>query len=135
MRKIKVKTAGIIFLSMMALTIIVHLLVIIKILPYEWVNGGRTLSYNDAFNTAFVSIIILLIISLFIFISSTIVQVKLSKVLKIIMKIISWILVLYFGFSFVLQFLGTKFEIFFMSIVCFISLLSAVRIAIEKEPG
>jgi hypothetical protein len=132
-RKLKVKTAGLIFLSMMAVTIMVHILVIFKILPYELVNGGRTLSYNDALNTAVASIVILVVIGLFTLVSSTLVQIKLSKVFRIVMRIISWILVLYFGFSCVMQFLGTNFEMYFMSIVCLVSLLSALRIAIEKN--
>lgn len=133
MKKINVKTAGIVFISMMAVTIIVHLLVIIKMLPYEWVNGGRTLSYNEAFTTAVASIVILLIISLFTLVSSTILQVKLNRIPKLIVSIVSWILVLYYIFTCALQFLGTNFEIYFMSIVCIISLLSAFRIAIEKR--
>jgi hypothetical protein len=133
MKKIEAKTAGIIFLLMMAVTIIVHLLVIIKIIPYEWVNGGKINSYDETFSIAVLSIIILIIISLFTLISSTILNVKLSRIPKIILKIISWILVVYFAFIIILQFIGTNFEIFFMSIVCLVSFLCSVRIAINKR--
>lgn len=133
MSKIRIKEAGFIFLGMMIVTIIVHLLVIMKVVPFEWVNGGRSLSYNSAMTTSISSIVILLVISAITLVSSTIIKVNLPKASKMIIKVSSWILVGYFAFTCILQFLGTNFELFFMSIVCIISFLSLLRIALEKR--
>lgn len=61
LRKINLKKAG--FYSCMAgvINIIVHILVIIQILPYTWVNGGRTETLIAARELSMLSIIITLV--------------------------------------------------------------------------
>lgn len=131
--KISLKNAGYLFTSAISITVIVHFLVILKVIPFEMINGGRTLTYNDSVTTSVASIIILILLTIFVLISSSIIKVSQSNTTKIIVKIGSWILVVYFALMCVMQFLGTSFEVFFMSIICIISFLSILRIALEKR--
>jgi len=57
--KISKKTAGIGIVLMNVFTIFVFLFVILKILPYNSISGGKLDSYNTAYQTAIISIFIM----------------------------------------------------------------------------
>ncbi len=133
MKEVKIKRVGIIFSSLIILTIIVHLLVLIKVLPYEWVNGGRSLSYQEASITSATSIFVLIVIGLISLIASGNINVKLSRMSVLAVQVASWIFVVYFALTCIMQFLGTPFEKYFMSIVCLLLTIAAFEIVYWRD--
>ena len=47
-RKINIKKAGICSVTIGIINIIVHILIITQTMPYTWVNGGRSVSFELA---------------------------------------------------------------------------------------
>jgi hypothetical protein len=45
-KRIGLKQAGLIYITMSIITVIVHLLVIFRLMPYTWINGGRSATYE-----------------------------------------------------------------------------------------
>lgn len=132
-RKINLKKAGICSCLAGFINIVVHLLVIIQIIPYTWVNGGRTESLFAARELSTSSIILTLINILIALVASQIIPIKFNKFLGIALSIF---LIITLPFSFVgiiQQFLGTMFEKNVMSVVTIIGFCSDTRIAIEKR--
>ena len=56
-RKFNLKKAGIVNVSAGLVNILVHVFVILKILPFQWVNGGRTETLEAACQISLNSII------------------------------------------------------------------------------
>lgn len=61
-RKFDLRKAGIISATVGAINICIHLLVMANIIPYLWVNGGRTESFEAAVQTSTSSIILTIVI-------------------------------------------------------------------------
>lgn len=132
-RKFNLKKAGWISVSIGGINIIVHLLVISNIVPYLWVNGGRTESFEAAQQISAGSIIMTVINIIIAMVASQIIPVKFNKFWGIV---ISAFLILTLPLTLVgvaQQFLGTTFEKCVMSIVTIIGFCSDVRIAFEKR--
>ena len=132
-RKFDLKKAGYISVSIGVINIIVHILVITGILPYLWVNGGRSESFAAAQSISFSSIIITVISILITLIASQIIPIRLNKFWGIAISIF---LIVTLPFSFVgiiSQFLGTIFEKCVMSIVTIVGFCADTRIAFEKR--
>ena len=132
-RQFSLRKAGIINLSIGLINILIHVLVILKILPFTWVNGGRSENYEAACSLAVSSIAIMLITMLLTFISSDIVPIKFNRFFGILLSVILVILLPFSFMGIVLQFLGTMFEKSFCSILTIVSFLGAFRIAVEKR--
>ena len=60
------KVAGILFITFNTMVIIIETLIILKLLPYNIIGGGRLENYSYTFIPAFASIIILLVEIIFI---------------------------------------------------------------------
>ncbi len=131
--KTSLKSAGIIAVSMNSIAILVHILVILQVIPFTWISGGKVDSLVVAQQTSIVSSIILAVTILFHLVASGIIPLKFNKFFNILISIGLWINVLFFSLSFVLQLLGTIFEKTCMSVVVFILVLSIIRLAIEKR--
>ena len=132
-KKIGLKQAGLIFITMSITTIIVHLLVILNLMPYTWINGGRSASYEIARQTSINSIPYFVIqIALVLFVSG-IIPVRWNSVVKKIISILLWIMVVYTCMGLIMQLFGTPFEKIVMSLVCAISIIAGIRLAIEKR--
>lgn len=132
-RKFNLRKAGWISASIGGINIIVHLLVISNIIPYLWVNGGRTESFEAAQQISVDSIILTVINIIIALIASQIIPIKINKFWGIV---ISAFLILTLPLTLVgvaQQFLGTAFEKCVMSIVTIIGFCSDVRIAFEKR--
>ena len=132
-RKFDLKKAGYVSVSIGVINIIVHILVIIGVLPYLWVNGGRSESFSAAQSTSFSSIVITVISILITLIASQIIPVRLNRFWGIA---ISAFLIVTLPLSFigiVSQFLGTLFEKCAMSIVTILGFCADTRIAFEKR--
>lgn len=131
-RKIGLKKAGLLYISMSIITIIVHLSVIFQLMPYTWINSGRSATYEVARQTSILSIpyfVLMLLISL---IACGIIRVKWNNVAKKMFSIFLWMIVAYTCLGLIMQLLGTTFEKSVMSVVCAVSVIMGIRLAIEK---
>lgn len=132
-RKFDLRKAGICSCVIGGINIIVHILVITNIIPYLWVNGGRTESFVVARQISTSSIGITIVNMLIALIASQIIPVKLNKFWGIALSsflIISLPLTLV---GVIQQFLGTTFEKCVMGIVTIIGFCADTRIAFEKR--
>lgn len=132
-RKLNLKKAGYCSVTIGIIGIIVHVLVIVQIMPYTWVNGGRSASFLEAKDLSVTSIIFILVNILIALIASKIIPLKLNRVFGILLSVflIATLPLSFFGF--IQQLLGTIFEKCVMSIVTLIGFLSDTRIALEKR--
>ena len=132
-RKFDLRRAGVCSVAVGGINIILHILVIANIIPYLWVNGGRSESYAKAQQISMSSIMITIINIGIALIASRIIQVKLNKFWGIML---SAFLIVTLPLSFVgviQQFLGTPFEKYFTSVITIIGFLADTRIAFEKR--
>ena len=132
-RKFDLRRAGVCSVAVGGINIILHILVIANIIPYSWVNGGRSESYAKAQQISMSSIMITIINIGIALIASRIIQVKLNKFWGIML---SAFLIVTLPLSFVgviQQFLGTPFEKYFTSVITIIGFLADTRIAFEKR--
>jgi hypothetical protein len=127
------KKTGIVNVSAGLINIIVHVLVILKILPYQWVNGGRTESYEMACQISVASIVVMIVCILITMIASKIIPLKLNRFGGIALSVLLIAMLPLSLLGVVQQFLGTLFEKCVMSAVAAIGFCSAARIAIEKR--
>ncbi len=132
-KRIGVKQAGTIYISMNILTVIVHLLVIFGIMPYTWTNGGRSATYEIARQISLNSIPYFIVLTGIIVVASGMVKVKWNSATKIIISILLWINIAYTFLGLIFQLLGTPFEKVAMSVVCIISIIMGIRLAVEKR--
>jgi hypothetical protein len=123
--------AGILFIILNIITMIIEALIIFKILPYNIIGGGRLENYNSALRAAIMSIIILGIEIIFI----TIVQ-KYNKNGKtsLFIKIILWMIFSILCINIIGNILGkTLFEKIFMGIICLLQLLNITKIITDNK--
>ena len=59
------KYSGISAIVMRLITMFMHILIIVRVLPYQWVSGGMILEYQPAAAMAMISFCILLVSVLF----------------------------------------------------------------------
>ena len=117
---------GIIFYS---LTILIHFLIISKIIPFTWVNGGRSESFAEQLPISVINIVISIIGVVFTLIVG---RMKLYKYKRGI-TVICWFFVVLWSFGFIQQLFGTPFEKMVVSLVLLIGVISNLRMAIEKN--
>ena len=132
-KKLDLKMAGIISIAIAVLTIAVHLLVVFQVMPYTWINGGRSASYEIARQTSINSVIIFLFGMPITLIACRIIPVKLNKFWTVLLTVYLWINVLLTCIGVAEQLLGTIFEKCCMSIVVLVALIVGLRIALEKR--
>lgn len=94
-----------------ALGIGVHILVITKLIPYTWVNGGRSASYQAQAGQSIVSIVLLGGLYLLV---RKIITASFHKKWH---GLVLYVLASLWGLGYVMQLLGSQFERFFMSFV------------------
>jgi len=129
-KKINLRTAGLISVVISLITIAIHTLVIFKVMPFTWINGGRSETFEIAKQTSTISIIILIV---GIFISFWACGIIHFKKFKKLLTAILWISFAYACIGIILQLIGTPFERFFTSILCIINAIATFRLAIEKR--
>ncbi len=117
---------GIIFYS---LTILIHFLIISKSIPFKWVNGGRSESFDEQLPISVINIVISIIGVVFTLIVG---RIKLYKYIRGI-TVICWFFVVLWSFGFIQQLFGTPFEKMVCSLVLLIGVISNLRMAIEKK--
>lgn len=117
---------GIIFYS---LTILIHLLIISKSIPFTWVNGGRSESFAEQLPISVINIVISIIGVVFTLIVGRIKRYKYKRGITVI----CWFFVVLWSFGFIQQLFGTPFEKMVCSLVLLIGVISNLRMAIEKK--
>ncbi len=117
---------GIIFYS---LTISIHLLIIIGIIPFTWVNGGRSESFATQLPIYIINTVISIIGGVFtLFVSRNI----LNKYQRGITNI-CWFFVVLWSVGFIQQLFGTPFEKMVCSFILLLGVISNLRMEIEKQ--
>ena len=129
-RKIDLKVAAYLNVVAIMIAIIVHLLVIFQIMPFSWINGGRSETLAIAQRISIISIVVLTVMILINLWACALLPVE--KYVKIL-KIVLWILFAYSIFGVLQQLLGTPFERFCMSTLCIINVVMYFRLVIEKR--
>jgi hypothetical protein len=117
---------GIIFYS---LTISIHVLIISGIIPFTWVNGGRSESFAAQLPISIINIIISIIGGVF----TLIVGRNILYIYKRGITVICWLFVVLWSFGFIQQLFGTPFEKMVCSLILFLGVISNLRMAIEKR--
>lgn len=87
-RKFDLRKAGICSVVSRGIGIVLHILVIANIIPYLWVNGGRTETFAAAKQMSTSSIVMLLVNILITLIASRIIPVRLNKFWGILLSTI-----------------------------------------------
>ena len=117
---------GIIFYS---LTILIHVLIISGIIPFTWVNGGRSESFATQLPISIISTIIAIIGGVFTLIVGRNILYKYKRGITVI----CWFFVVLWSFGFIQQLFGTPFEKMVCSLILLLGVISNLRMAIEKN--
>ncbi|MFB5935558.1 hypothetical protein ACE8FZ_20070 [Peribacillus frigoritolerans] len=123
------KTAVFMGLIFYSLTILIHILIINKSIPFTWVNGGRSESFAEQLPISVINLVISIIGVVFTLIVG---RIKLYKYKRGI-TVICWFFVVLWSFGFIQQLFGTPFEKMVCSLVLLIGVISNLRMAIEKK--
>lgn len=110
------------------LVVITHVFIITKIIPYTYVNGGRSTSYQAQVSLSKASIIIAAFGILFFSLNHFFPLLHQS----LIYALIAFILTAYWLFGFVLQWLGTPFEKFIMSWIALLGVVSHLMLGLLR---
>ena len=129
LRRMNMKTAVIIGICFYSLTILINVLIISGIIPFTWVNGGRSESYATQLPISIINIIISIIGGVFTLIVDGNILYKYRRGITII----CWLFVVLWSFGFILQLLGTPFEKMVCSFILILGVISNLRMAIEKR--
>ena len=132
-RKFDIRKAGICSVVSRGIGIVLHILVIANIIPYLWVNGGRTETFAAAQQISTSSIIMLLVNILITLIASRIIPVRLNKFWGILLSTFLVITLPVTLVGVIQQFLGTPFEKCVTGIVTIIGFCADTRIAFERR--
>lgn len=112
-----------------SLTISIHVLIISGIIPFTWVNGGRSESFATQLPISIISIFISIIGGVF----TLIVGRNILYTYKRGITVICWLFVVLWSFGFIQQLFGTPFEKMVCSLIVFLGIVSNLRLAIEKR--
>jgi hypothetical protein len=129
LRKMNMKTAVLMGLCFYSLTILINVLIISGIIPFTWVNGGRSESFATQLPISIINIIISIIGGVFTLIVGGNILYKYKRGITII----CWFFVVLWSFGFILQLLGTPFEKMVCSFILILGIISNLRMAIEKR--
>ncbi|MFP7478478.1 hypothetical protein [Terribacillus saccharophilus] len=121
------KTAVLLGICFYAFTILLHILVISGIIPYTWVNGGRSDSFAAQFQLSIISMIICMIGGLFTFFVAGNKAGRFNRGITIV----CWFLVVLCSVGLIQQLLGTAFEKGVCSFIVLLGIISNLRIAVE----
>ena len=129
LRKVNMKTAvymGICFYSM---TFLIQVFIISGIIPFTWVNGGRSESLATQLPISIINIIISIIGGVF----TLLVGGNMLYKYKRGITVMCWFFVVLWSFGFIQQLLGTPFEKMVISLILLLGVISNMRMAIEKR--
>lgn len=129
LRKVNLKTAVIMGIYFYSLTMLLHVLIISGVIPFTWVNGGRSDSLATQLPISIINIIICILGVVFTLVvgGNTLYKHKRGR------NVICWFFVVLWSFGFLQQLLGTPFEKMFCSLLLLLGVMSNLRLAIEKR--
>ena len=117
---------GIIFYS---LTILIHVLILSGIIPFTWVNSGRSESFATQLPISIINIIISISGGAFTLFVGRIILYTYKRVITVI----CCFFVVLWSFGFIQQLFGTPFEKMVCSLILFLGVISNLRMLIEKR--
>ncbi|MFX3672897.1 MAG: hypothetical protein ACE3JQ_00420 [Paenisporosarcina sp.] len=129
LRKVNMKTAVYMGICFYSLTFLIQVLIISGIIPFTWVNGGRSESLATQLPISIINIIISIIGGVF----TLIVGGNMLYKYKRGITVMCWFFVVLWSFGFMQQLLGTPFEKMVMSLILLLGVISNMRMAIEKR--
>ena len=129
LRKMNMKTAVLTVVHFTMSKSFFNVLIISGIIPFTWVNGGR----SESFATQLPISIINIIISIFGGVFTLFVNGNILYKYKRGVSIICWVFVVLWSFGFILQLLGTPFEKMVCSFILILGVISNLRMAIEER--
>ncbi len=132
-RKFSLRKAGICSVIVGITNIIVHILVVANIIPYLWVNGGRTEAFEAAQQISISSIGMTIVNVLIALVASQIIPIKFNKFWGIVLSVFLIITLPLTLVGVIQQFMGTIFEKCVMGIITIIGFCADTRIAFEKR--
>lgn len=115
----KVKKITFLILTFYLISVAVHLLVILKVIPYYWINGGLSESYESQTKISILSMVVIIGLGIFCW--------KLIKTRKSpsnFQMIFLYIITFFWVISLIMQLAGTNFERYFMSLVLLLGIVS-----------
>ncbi len=127
LRKINMKTAVFMGACFYFLTLLLHVLIISGVIPFTWVNGGRSESFATQLPISIINIIICSIGGVFTIVVRKTTLFKYKRGITVI----CWFFVILWSFGFIQQLLGTPFEKMFCSFLLLVGVISNFRMAIE----
>lgn len=129
LRKVNMKTAVNMGICFYSLTFLIQVLIISGIIPFTWVNGGRSESLATQLPISIINIIISIIGGVFTLLIGRNILYKYKRGITVI----CWFFVVLWSFGFIQQLLGTPFEKMFVSLVLLLGVISNMRMAIENR--
>jgi uncharacterized protein with PQ loop repeat len=129
LRKVNLRTAVIMGICFYSLTMLLQVLIITGVIPYTWVNGGRSDSFATQLPISIINIIISILGGVFTLVvgGNRLYKYKKGR------NVIGWFFVVLWSFGFFQQLLGTPFEKMFCSLLLLLGVMSSLRLAIEKR--
>jgi uncharacterized membrane protein YfcA len=125
------KSAGIMFIVLNSITIIIEALIVFKIFPYNIIGGGRFENYNSAHRAAIISIIILSLEIIFIIIVQ---KYNRNGKTNLFIKIILWIILSMLCINIIGNILSkTLSEKIFMGIICLLQILNVIKMIMDNK--
>ncbi|MFD2212125.1 hypothetical protein [Metabacillus endolithicus] len=129
LRKVSMRTAVIMGCCFYSLTILIHILIIMGIIPLTWVNGGRSESFENQLPISILNLITAIIGVLFTVTVGANIQSKFNRWITTI----CWFFVVLWTYGFIQQLFGTLFEKMVCSLILLLGVISSLRMAIEKR--
>lgn len=105
---------------------VIHVLTINRVIPFNYINGGRSESYEAQVKLSQVSLIILIFGFMYIVFGMFFPVFKRS----IVFMIISFLLAILWLFGTIMQLIGTKFERYFVSWLNLMGVISHIELAL-----
>ena len=126
-RKVPVRTAGIMTVVYYFLVISLHVLILGRIIPFSWVNGGRSQSFEAQIPISVTNIVIAVTCFVLMLIACRIIPNPWKWP-----RIPAWILTVYWVFGLAQKFLGTAFEKTVCAAILLLGVFSHFRIAVQR---
>ena len=123
LQKLSLQNAKKIAYSFYAVSIMIHVLVITKVIPYTLVNGGRSESYDAQLQTSKANIIALLVMPPALWL-----VLERPKFQPYARKPAMYVVVFFLGLGFVMQLLGTWFEKLVIAPIMLVGLIAMLRL-------
>jgi hypothetical protein len=130
MKQLSMKQAGIIAIVVSVLMILLHALVIAKLIPFQWINGGLIATYEASLSNSITGIgLMLLFIFIYLMAGGWILKGKFPKLVRTLL----WGMFGFWLLSVILQLLGTPFEKAVLTILCLVNVFTTYQLIKESK--